>query len=126
MKFQSLPSIFVYVLVFIAINALFVLNEQTGFLMDSEFKLIIGDRFGEHPFWVGLSQQIFEHRLGLFPHDSRANCKQHEEHTLSIFAQRGAERLVKAQGEQLSAGRRAASGALGQEPLAHCRGAVAF
>lgn len=60
MKFQSLPSIFVYVLVFIAINALFVLNEQTGFLMDSEFKLIIGDRFGEHPFWVGLSQQIFE------------------------------------------------------------------
>lgn len=60
MKFQSLPSIFVYVLVFISINALFVLNEQTGFLMDSEFKLIIGDRFGEHPLWVGISQQIFE------------------------------------------------------------------
>lgn len=59
MKFQSLPSIFIYVLVFIAINALFVLNEQTGFQIDSEFKLIIGDRFGEHPFWIGISQQLY-------------------------------------------------------------------
>jgi 4-amino-4-deoxy-L-arabinose transferase-like glycosyltransferase len=59
MKFQSLPSIFVYVLVFISINALFVLNEQSGFLMDSEFKLIIGEQFGENPILVDVSQYLF-------------------------------------------------------------------
>ena len=58
MKFQSLPSIFVYVLVFISINALFVLNEQSGFLMDSEFKLIIGEQFGENPILVDISQYL--------------------------------------------------------------------
>jgi hypothetical protein len=60
MKFQSLPSIFVYVLVFIAINALFVLNEQTNLLIDSEFKLILGERFDENPIWVSLSQTLFD------------------------------------------------------------------
>ena len=66
MKFQSLPSIFVYVLVFIAINALFVLNEQTNLLIDSEFKLILGERFDENPIWVSLSQTLFDSFSELF------------------------------------------------------------
>ena len=59
MKFQSLPSIFVYVLVFISINALFVLNEQSGFLMDAEFKLILSEQFGENSLLVEVAQYLY-------------------------------------------------------------------